>query len=150
MNSNEHKRLAQLNTAMYSSFVSPENCKLLAQAGVKMFHPLYEWVAIADVAHIRCFLYDPDGYYHKAYPIIDETNKQLKVTAYTVGMLEQMLPPYMICKTGIGIYEIMCEEFYEVKQVRSERLPDAMALMVLALLKKEAISANDVNKLLNH
>lgn len=128
------------NKAIYQSFVDPEFCVLLWNAGMQC-QTSFMWQGDQHSKTVSLFtsLFDPDNYYEQAAANIHFVTGTLhNFAAFQLGDMERVLPDYTICRTGTEYMLCMGTE-WKTDCVKAERLPDAFALMVLQLHKERKL-----------
>lgn len=129
--------------------VSPDLCKQLQDLGVTQFVS-YQWRIRGADAELACYAFDPDQYYFKGNALADYINKGFSLPAYHLKAVEKILPPeYLLTYGAAGNYELSLGDIYRMDSVKSTRLPDVYALMLLACLKRHVVDLNHVNLILN-
>ena len=138
-----------LQSPLYSLLVAPPYCRLLLEEGLTQSTP-YHYVVIDGLAELNTYAFDRDDYYAQADANVSYTNKDHKpliLPAYTIMDLEKALPDFCICRCN-GKYELSVEGFYSLDVVKDNRLPDALALMVLQGIRKRVLKADNINSLI--
>ncbi|HYC27730.1 MAG TPA: hypothetical protein VEB42_02925 [Chitinophagaceae bacterium] len=137
-----------LQSPIYSIMVAPPYCRLLLEEGLTQSTP-YHYVIIDGLAELNTYAFDRDDYYAQADANVCYTNKDHKpliLPAYTIMDLEKTLPDYCICRCN-GKYELSVEgTFPELEVVKEDRLPDALALMVMQGIRKRVLRTENINE----
>lgn len=128
-------------------FVSPEFCQHLHVGGLTD-KTNFVWKVINGLHILWTTDFDPDNYYAKTENWLNEFNKAKILPAYTMSRLEKCLPVnYLMERTSLG-YTISLDQLYQIPSVRNERLPDAVAMCVLQMLRKKTFQPEYFNKIL--
>lgn len=138
------------NTPLYRTFVDPNLCVKLLQAGLTA-KSSFLWVyARKGAVQLYCSSLDPDGVTYQGISNIafvdDETPNPY--AAFQIADMEAILQNFFVEKV-LNRYHIMVDQLWGTEPIEAERLPDAFALMVLALIEKGKIEVTNAIKLIN-
>lgn len=132
--------------APYENFVSPRLCHDLTTFGLSP-HTHYRWSINGEEIKLETCLFDHDGYYQKSRDLLDEMNKPFIIPAYSIKDVEKALPYFLLTKNERG-YEISLEKIFEVESKIALRLPDAMGALLLEAIRKNVVSLERINHLI--
>jgi hypothetical protein len=138
------------NTPQYRSFVDPAFCLELFKHGLRI-ETTFLWVYNDPTSvQLFCKLLDPDGYYCQAYSnIAFVQDAQLNpYPAFQVGDLEILLGNFTVDKL-LDKYHVMVEQIWSTQVQTHERMPDAIAMMILELLKAKKINLKKAAELIS-
>ena len=134
---------------VYQSFVDPEYCVQLYNAGLRV-HTSFMWQHENDnTVSLFTSLFDPDGYYEQAAAnLIFVTENVVKTfAAFQLGDMETIVPDYTICRTGTE-YALCMGIEWRTECVKAKRLPDAFAQMVLQLHNERKLDLKKATELI--
>lgn len=142
---NEHRMLRDI--------VSPLYCGQILEMGVPNVGNTY-WMQKNETWTLWTYEFDPDHYYEETDKLIYELNPANKpsvvMAAFTTGDLLAALPSVLVTSTSPNDYEVSCDFLYGNHCAQHQRLPDALALLLMKLLQTDRYSVNYVtSKILN-
>jgi hypothetical protein len=138
-----------MDESMYQEFISPELCKRLVIAGVNA-RSEYRWKARNYLCDLECFAFDVDGYYKQATANVDTVVPPNDIIpAFQAVGLSKLLPDFFISRSQ-GSFTISIENIYKVDTVTDNRLPDAIAKMVLECIRARVITPEKANDIINN
>jgi hypothetical protein len=139
----------QFNNAPYNLFCLPSVSRALHESGLTNKVILW-WDLIKDGSiesyNLRTFFWDYDAYYVASQSIIDSVNKGIKIPAYSITDIEQLLPPdYLFQKQGTD-FTISIDKIWGAPAVTSKRMADCYGAMLLQLIIQRSVSIEELNK----
>jgi len=126
-----------MNVATTDSFVSPNICKMLAEAGMSNDMP-FAWKIKGIDAELVSSMFDKDGIYASSDALLCELRLAKFVPAYTVGDCLALLPDFF-CEKLNKNYSISVDKNYGLNASESVRFSDALAGLVLQCFEKRII-----------
>lgn len=137
--------LAGLNLPLHRPFVAPVLCKELTDLGV--WPPaLYCWKICNGDAFIWSHAFDPDEYYKTAESEMDRIVISKKVPAFSCSDIEKILPAFIHTYYN-NSHSISLQTIPTIKQ-SAPRYADALALVLIDMLKGDHIIPSRINKLI--
>lgn len=137
-----------IETSRTNCFVSPNICKDLVVAGLTT-ETAYQWKIYYDVAKLSTFVFDLDNYCQagsKATDFIYPPHEVLP--AYSIKDVEKLLPiGYLLTITEKG-YEASLSSLYPAESCKSDRMPDAFALLLLQSIRNRYVDLKKINLIL--
>ena len=141
--------MEKLNDPLYQCFVSPSLCLLLMEAGMTTEVP-YKWKIKQGMATLITHAFDLDNYYKDGFRYTDEICPPERVLpAYQAMDMEKLLPFFELVKNYKHNYILSCM-YKNIVGIKANRLPDAFALMVLALIDKDLMNVPMANEILKN
>ena len=129
--------------------VSPHLCDDLLSAGIPNIHKLHWLMDKNGSWKLWNYAYDPDGIYEESDKLIHAINPETKplraIQAFSTGDMLVALPPILITSDGQD-YEVGVDLVYGLLSQKDSRLPDALAKLLLDLLKRQVYKVNYVNE----
>lgn len=137
-----------LESALTQDFADPLLCKELHYAGLTDQIP-YHWHQNWERIALTSFYFDPDGIYQQAFKNRQSTPgiAPIKIIpAYRTTELDRIIPSYMMSKEK-GSYIVVLEKIYgDYMEVKAPRLPDALATLLIKMLKARIINIDYCNQ----
>ncbi len=126
--------MSLMKSPLHQSFVHPDICRRLANAGINMNTP-YIWKAMPDGQTMLFTLaFDVDCYYTNGQQYISEFNPPANTPAFQLGDMEKLLPDYYLERSN-GNFKLLCSAWFPDRHFEDTRLPDLLARIVnLALI----------------
>jgi hypothetical protein len=136
-----------LESALTQDFADPLLCKELHYAGLTDQTP-YHWHQDWKGIILTSFYFDPEGIYQQAFKNRQSTPgiQPIKIIpAYRTTELDRIIPAYAISKEK-GCYITMLDTLYGNAESKSPRLPDALATLLIKMLKARIINIDYCNQ----
>jgi hypothetical protein len=128
-----------IDNPKYTMFVNPQLCSDLQQLGLTST-TVFQWKIYADRLLLNTHVFDVDDYNSQAMANTDAIDPPLLVLpAYTIMDMQNLIPSYKsVCNqrnymVTVDRYVRAAITFY------SERLPDAMAMVIKELLLQKKV-----------
>ena len=133
-----------LNSPLYSGFVSPALCQQLYNAGVSP-HTGYHYRQVDGATELRTYAFDKDDYYAAGDKHLDLIMRATIIPAYSLADIAMMIPGnYYLHYNECG-YQLMLEKLYSIPEQTADRMPDAFALTLLDGLKRRVLKVQAIN-----
>ncbi len=134
---------------VFENFVSPNLCQYLKDAGLTDCVQ-YDWIIKAhDGIELQTRIFDQDNYYADTWQLLHTMQGNKTFPAYSIKDVEKCLPNWFMNKDETG-YEISLEKIWNIESSKSDRLPDAIASLVLISLRKGIINVEKINSILTY
>ena len=124
----------------FRDLVSPYLCEALLEAGIPNLHKVHWMLTPDDEWKLWSYAFDPDGVYEESDQLIYALNPAAKplraVQAFSTGDMLAALPPILITSSSQTDYEVSVDVVFGQCCKKGKRLPDALAELLLELLKQ--------------
>lgn len=138
-----------LETALTENFVCPNLCEALVVAGLTE-KVLYQWRVKMDYIELCTKEFDPDNYYADSAPLLNIVTPPLRrLPAYSIKDVEKVLPADYCIEFRNGEYQASLGKIFETEHAHADRLPDAIAKLLLNALQKRIVDLKKVNAILS-
>ncbi len=129
--------------------VSPMHCERLLELGVKNGHVVYWRFNPTGTWQLWSYQFDPMHYYEETDQLIFDLSPHHKplraVAAFSTGDMLSALPGLIITSTGPANYEVGVDSIYGPHSECDQRLPDALARLLIRLLEAKVYEVDYVN-----
>lgn len=126
-----------MNCPLFQSFVSPELCRLLSNAGINTDTPFVWKVQPDNTCLLFTLAFDVDSYYTNGQKHIEEF-KPPTLPAYQCNDMEKLLPDYYYEKSAKR-YSVLCSTWFPERHFEDTRLPDLFARIVHTALVQQKL-----------
>ena len=124
-----------VNHPLTQSFVDPNICQELVDAGLKITAP-YCWLHEFKKYTLYSLAFDEDDYYEPGYQAKIQLGASF-IPAFQIEDMQQLLPDWLLNKNN-NEFELHCSSLFSLDIEKAGRIPDAFAKMVLkAILKRK-------------
>jgi hypothetical protein len=132
--------------------VSPFLCEELLILGIDATLCQYQYLIGDHQIFLRNYQWDHAGIYRETDEgFFEACGHKIRKTlgAFTGSDMEALLPPYMMVKDGMQDYKVSLDSWYDnIDIAQDRRAPDALARMVIDLLKKNVLKPAQCNQIL--
>lgn len=126
------------DNVVFQDYVNPILCKELEELGFPST-TLFKWHLKGDSLTVNSRAFDYDDYYLAADKIIEEISPADEIiNAHTIMDVVRHCPPWAMCTDGDN-YRVAGQLLSSYEVAESERFPDALAMYLIALVKKRAV-----------
>lgn len=133
--------------------VSPFLCEELLILGLDATLCQYHYLIGDHQIFLRNYQWDHAGFYRETdQGFFEACGHKIKKTlpAFTGSDMEALLPPFMMLKDGMQDYKVSLDNWYDnIDIAQDRRAPDALARMVIDLLKNHVLTAPMCNQMLS-
>lgn len=130
--------------------VSPHLCDDLLSAGIPNISKRHWLMDKHGNWKLWSYEYDPEGVYEESDKLIHAINPESKplraIQAFSTGDLLAALPPILITSAGPNDWEAGVDVVYGLLSQKDSRLPDALAKLLLDLLKRNVYKVDFVTE----
>ena len=136
-----------MDNALYENFVNPFLCRDLKEAGLHATSS-FEWIIKPDDSiELLTVLFDNDNYYRDTWNTIHHLQKHILYPAFSIKDMEKCLPDWFMSRDHTG-YTVAIDKNYNISPYHSERMPDALALVLQQCIRKSMVDLKRLNWLL--
>ena len=140
-----------LDGQLYRSFVAPQLCVELREAGLYAITP-FCWYQPdkekPDIWHLFSLQFDLDEYYSKAFGNVNYVSPINFVNAFQFKDMESLLPDYLLTRNNTD-YELHCSSLFSLDVLNDGRMPDVFAKMVLKGIRERKIDIENARTIFN-
>lgn len=126
-------------------FVAPNLSLLLMQLGVTP-NVNYRWKVKEACISLISHAFDDDNYYSSFEKLLLEMNGCTIIPAYSTKDLEQLFGEYACYKNSNQQYSLCVCKSFGIDEVKSNRLPDCFAQLLITIVQKRIWSLDHINK----